>query len=265
LKRILFFPLFFSVICWAQTDILGPGDLIELKVMNLDEMNGEYRVDQEGNITLPYLDTVQVKGKSALQAAKLITEKLKDGYLRDPQIIVTLKENKSNPITVMGAVKGPGPILGSYDIDLLRAISEAGGLRTDALGKALILRRGVDGSMGTLEVDLSSLLNKGAMYLNVPLFAGDIVNVLVDEPYPVFISGEIASTGEYKFSQKEVVTLMQVIAKAGGLTIYARPKKVLIKRKTDGKTEKHVVNIKAIQSGKNEDFTILPYDVIIVP
>ena len=45
LKRILFFSLFFSVISWAQMDILGPGDLIELKAMNLDERNGKYRGD----------------------------------------------------------------------------------------------------------------------------------------------------------------------------------------------------------------------------
>ena len=61
------------------------------------------------------------------------------------------------------------------------------------------------------------------------------------------------------------VTLLQVIAMAGGMTDYARAKKVVVKRESEGIFTEFKLNVKDIKSGKEPDFTIEPNDIVIVP
>ncbi len=263
--RLLFTILILAPCLRAQEFTLGPGDLLDIQVLNLDEINGEYQVDNVGAINLPYLNQLLVKDLSAQQLQDLITERLAKSYLNDPQVIVKVKQQRSRPVSVIGAVNRPGQITITYDIDLLHVLSQAGGVTENASDKLLVIRRSDKGIGATLQIDLDALLNQGKSHLNIPIFPGDTVNVPLDIAFSVYVTGEVVRPGELKFSSKEPVTLMQVIAKAGGLTDYARQKKVMVKRQSDGKFAEFKVNVKNIKAGKEDDFTIVANDIVIVP
>jgi len=249
----------------AQTYVLGPGDLLDIKVINLEQINGEYRIDNAGKIVLPYLNELDVGDRTLPQVQEMLVAKLEENFLNQPQVILKIMEYRSRPVAVIGAVHRPGQITNSYDVDLLQVLSEAGGVMDTAVGKVLIIRKSPNGARATLEIDLHKLLYEGEHYLNVPIFPGDTVNVPADVPFPVYVTGEVARAGELTFSRRNRVTILHVISKAGGFTEYAKRKKVMVKRDSDEGTEEFRVNVKAIQAGKADDFEIRPNDIVIVP
>jgi len=257
--------LFSMISLYSQEYTLGPGDVIEITIPDLEEMDGKYRINNKGNVELPYLKTIMVRGLTISQLKKKIESDLKANYLNDPQALIKLDEVRSNPISVIGAVQRPGLLQDSYEIDLLQAISLVGG-RTDQAGtKALIIRRAASGETATLEINLHKLLNEGLPYLNVPLYAGDTVNIPAKVQISIYITGEVKGPGQLIFSDTDKITLLRVISKAGGFTDYAKQKKVIVKRDAMGKQEEFTLDVKGIKSGKVPDFYLLANDVIIVP
>lgn len=263
--RMLFLSWFWASALFGQEYRLGPGDVLQIQVLDLQEMNGDYQVDSRGYIAMPYLDQVLVAGMDVKELQALIEGKLKESYLNNPQVIVRLREYKSRPISVIGAVNKPGQIQDQLQIDLLGALTQAGGVQQNAGNRIFILRRGDSGRSATLEIDLNQLLYEGKAYLNIPLMPGDTVNIPADLPLSVFITGEVVRPGEYQFSRKNRVTLLQVISKAGGLTDYAKDRKISIKRESDGGLREHTVDLRAVRAGRIQDFEIFPNDIILVP
>ena len=256
---------FFCLVTFCQEYLLGPGDVVEISVPDLKEIDGKYVVNNIGSLELPLLKTIQVRGLTIPNLKALIENLLKENYLNNPQVLVKIDEVHSNPISVMGAVLRPGPIRESYEIDLLQALSLAGG-RTEKAGyRALIIRRGVSGETATLEIDLNKLLNEGLPYLNIPMFAGDTVNIPIEVPVHIYVTGEVIRPGELTFTDTDKITLLRVISKAGGFTDYAKQHKVTVKRDTSNIVEEYKVDVKAIKAGKAPDFDLMENDVIIVP
>lgn len=243
----------------------GPGDLLKISVINLEEMNGEYRVDTLGYISLPYIGRTLARGVTITELQKKISEKLEEGYLNNPQVLVEVKEFRFQPISVIGSVKNPGRLETlDLDIDLLEAITQAGGITQEAGNRILVMRKSSSGRNRTLTINLSDLLIEGQARLNIPLFPGDTVNIPAKKPLVVSVLGEVMSPGEYKFSSDSRTTLLKVIAAAGGFTTYARQNKLTVKREVDGATESIRVNAKAISEGKVDDFEIHHNDLVIV-
>lgn len=262
--------LFLTLILAFQTGTgqeftLGAGDVLEVQVLNLEEVNGEYQVDNLGTITLPYLNQLQVRNMTTRELQSLIADRLADKYLNNPQVIVKVKQQRSRPVSVIGAVTRPGQITFTYDIDLLHVLSQVGGVTENAGDKLLVIRKSGSGVGATLEINLHKLLYEGLPHLNIPIFPGDTINVPLDIPFSVYVTGEVVKPGELKFSRRDRVTLLQVIAKAGGMTDYARAKKVVVKRESEGIFTEFKLNVKDIKSGKEPDFTIEPNDIVIVP
>jgi polysaccharide biosynthesis/export protein len=106
---------------------IGTHDLLEIQVFGVDTLNRSVRVNAKGNITLPLVGAVEVGGKTSQEAEELITRRLAEKYLQDPQVSVFIKEFTSQRVTVEGAVKKPGiyPLAGQTT--LLRALALAGG------------------------------------------------------------------------------------------------------------------------------------------
>jgi polysaccharide export outer membrane protein len=264
--RFLLLPIILIIApLWAQEYTLGPGDVVSLSVPDLKEMDGSYRVNNMGNLELPYLKTVPIRGKTVLELKTIIEARLKANYLNDPQVLVKIEEVHANPISFIGAVARPGPIKESYEIDLLQALSLVGGRTENASSRALIIRRSLSGETATLEVDLNRLLNDGLPYLNIPLFAGDTVNIPNKVDVHIYITGEVNQPGELTFSDSDKLTLLRVISKAGGFTDYAKQRKIQIKRDNGPKTQEFTIDAKAIKQGKKPDFELKADDVIIIP
>ncbi len=245
---------------------IGPGDLLVLKVFEVDQLSQTVRVSEDGSITLPLLGRVVVEGLTQEGVVQKLTGLLSAKYVKNPQVTIFIKEYKNQQVAVIGAVVNAG----SYELvgrkNLLQIISMAGGFSENAGDEVFILREGPDGKTATIIIDLKDLLVNGNQALNVPLEPNDVVNVPVDKEIRVFVMGRVTKPGAVRAKLSEGITLLQAIADAGGLAEGAKEKAVLITRKdTAGKEQKIRVNLKDIIKGKKKDIVLQEGDVVFVP
>jgi len=116
-----------GVVALSTSDyILGPSDLLQIDVFQVDELSGTERINAAGYIKMPLIGLVKVAGLSREQSEDLITELYAEGYLQDPQVNIDIMEYVSHQITVLGHVTNPGvyPLKGKTT--LLQALAMAG-------------------------------------------------------------------------------------------------------------------------------------------
>jgi polysaccharide export outer membrane protein len=244
---------------------IGAKDLLAINVFEVPELNITVRVTENGDITLPLLGTIKAGGLTRFQLEKKMAALLERSYLKNAQVTVFIKEYQSKKVSVIGAVKNPG----NYDLigkqSLLQLISMAGGLTEGAAGRIIVIRQYKNGKNASLKIDLDDLLMNGNADLNIPLSPGDIVNIPVERTSDVYVFGQVNNPGYIKVKSSSDMTILKVIAQAGGFTDRARRGSVLVKRKEKGKELKIKVNVKKILRGKQTDFIILPNDIVFVP
>ena len=137
---------------------IGAGDLLEVKVFQAPELSGETRVDNNGNISLPLLGNIYVKGLTKYQLEQQVQSLLSRNLLQNPQVTVFIKEFTAQRVTVEGSVIKPGvfPIQGS--MTLLQALALAGGPADLANQKQLTLfRRLPNNQVKTYTMDLTAI------------------------------------------------------------------------------------------------------------
>ena len=245
---------------------IGPGDLLELKVFEVKELDQVVRVSEDGSITIPLLGRVIVEGLTQEGVVKKLTELLQAKYVKNPQVTIFIKEYKNQQVAVIGAVENAG----SYELvgrkNLLQIISMAGGFSETAGNEVFILREGPDGATSTVSIDLKDLLVNGNQALNIPIEPNDVINVPVDKEIRVFVMGRVTRPGAVKAKLSEGITLFQAIADAGGLAEGAKESAISITRKDKtGKEQKIRINLKDIIRGKKKDIVLQEGDVVYVP
>jgi len=256
---------------------IGPEDLVEISVFEEEKLNKTVRVSSQGNISLPLLGILRVKGLTANELEKEIRDLLSEKYLQDPHVSVFIKEYRSQRISVIGAVEKPGIFEVTGRKTILDMLAMAGGLKEEA-GQLLFLIRppipeeevakenkDSDEAMPkTFVVDLEELLVKGDLTLNLPLIHGDVINIPISGK--IFVGGEVKSPGGFPLKGKKL-TVSQAIAMAGGLIPEADGAETKIFRYPEKGTERETLsaNVYAIQKGESEDPYLKENDIIIVP
>ncbi|MCJ7484987.1 MAG: polysaccharide export protein, partial [Candidatus Aminicenantes bacterium] len=245
---------------------VGPGDLLELKVFQVDELSQTVRVSEDGSITLPLVGRVIVEGLTQEGVVQKLAGLIQAKYVKNPQVTIFIKEYKNQQVAVIGAVEKAG----SYELvgrkNLLQIISMAGGFSETAGNEIFILREGPDGVTSSVAIDLKDLLVNGNQKLNIPIEPNDVINVPVDREIRVFVMGRVNKPGAIKSKLSEGVTLFQAIADAGGLAEGAKESKITITRKDKaGKEQKIRVNLRDIIKGKKKDIVLQEGDVVYVP
>jgi len=256
---------------------IGPEDLLEISVFEEEKLNKTVRVSSQGNINLPLLGILRVKGLTANELEREIRDLLAEKYLQNPNVNVFIKEYRSQRISVMGAVEKPGVFDVTGQKTVLDMLAMAGGLKEDA-GQLLFLirpprmeeedskeRKDVDEQTPkTFMVDLEELFMRGDMTLNLPLTHGDVINIPVSGK--IFVGGEVRAPGGFPLKGKKL-TVSQAISLAGGLKTEANGGETRIFRYSDKGTGKEIlpVNVYAIQKGQEEDLYLKENDIIIVP
>jgi len=124
--------------------IIGSGDLLTIDVFDVKELSREVRVSQTGSIGIPLVPVrLHVAGLTETQAEQKIAEVLEaNGLVSHPDVSVSVKERRSKPITVVGAVQHPMVYQADRPVTLLEVLAEAGGVANDA-GNTLIVTRPV--------------------------------------------------------------------------------------------------------------------------
>ncbi len=141
----------------ATAYLIGPHDVLDIKVPGVAELSGAMQVSDQGTIDYPLLGTLQVAGKTTRDVQHLLKKRLGAKYLQKPRVIVTVKEYKSQRFTVVGAVKKPGvyPITGSAS--LLQAVAMAGGLDKTSDSSNVAIFRTINGKRHGGRFDLAAI------------------------------------------------------------------------------------------------------------
>ncbi len=123
--------------------MVGRGDLMVLEVFDIPELSREVRVSQTGTIGIPLVPVrLYVVGLTELQVQQKVAEVLEaNGLVSHPQVMVSVKEKRSKPITVVGAVSHPMVYQADHPVSLVQVLAEAGGIAPDA-GDTVIITRG---------------------------------------------------------------------------------------------------------------------------
>jgi polysaccharide export outer membrane protein len=114
--------------------VIGRGDVLTIEVFDVPELSREVRVSQTGSVGLPLLPVrLQLTGLTEIQAQQKIAEVLEaNGLVSHPQVTVLVKEKKSRPITILGAVVHSMVYEADRPVTLLEVLAEAGGIANDA-------------------------------------------------------------------------------------------------------------------------------------
>jgi polysaccharide biosynthesis/export protein len=223
--------------------LLGPGDLLEIKVFESDRLNTTARVSSRGDVSLPLLGEVNLKGKTAAEAERLIENRYGETHIRDPHVSIFVKEHFSQRVTVVGQVTYPGTYDYPSRLRLLDAIALAGGLKGKA-GSEVHVRR-IGGTQGadtqqTFVVNLDKLVNEGRTDLNITINGGDVV--FIPEAGSFYVDGAVRRPGEYLI--RGDMTLQEALLSAGGLAGYAKPQNsILMRKREDGRREEIKINL----------------------
>ena len=256
---------------------IGPEDLLEISVFEVEKLNKTVRVSSHGNISLPLLGVLRVKGLTANQLERELRDLLAEKYLQDPQVSVFIKEYRSQRISVMGAVEKPSAYEVTGGRTILDMLAMAGGLKEDA-GHLLFLIRppAVEGesskaekdfvgeSPRTFVIDIEELLVKGNLTVNLPVIHGDVINIPVSGK--VFVGGEVWRPGGFPLKGRRM-SVSQAIVLAGGVKPQANGSQTRIFRYSEQDNGRKIlpVNVYAIQKGQEEDLYLKENDIVIVP
>jgi polysaccharide export outer membrane protein len=157
---------------------LSGGDLLEITVLGLKDMDRSARVGQTGDISYPLVGEVKVGGLTLPQAQAALVLKLKD-YLRDPQVTLFIKEYGNKKVFVFGQVNKPGAIElpAETKLTVLEAVSQAEGFTRIAASDRTRVIRLVNGKSQSFVIEVSAITKRGEKDKDMVLEPNDIVFV----------------------------------------------------------------------------------------
>jgi polysaccharide export outer membrane protein len=208
-----------------------------------------------------------------------------NGLVSNPQVSVTLKEQHSQPITVIGSVRSPQVIQAVRQTTLLQVLSQAGGVSEDA-GSVVIITRApqvpvasenaeatkdseptqVPDEPLTFTISLSDLLESGNSSFNITILGGDVV--AVPRAGIIYVVGAVHRPGGFVMqNDRDRMTTLKILSLAGGMTGSARQRYAVILRKNNGtgKRDEVPVDLKKVMDLKTEDVMLQSSDILFVP
>jgi polysaccharide export outer membrane protein len=242
---------------------IGPRDLLEIRVFETPELNVSRRVSEDGSINLPLVGEVKLAGLTETEAAQKIKEVLEGKLLQRASVAVQVQEFRSRPISVIGAVRQPGNLAFSGRWTLLEALTAAGGLADGHGSLIYVLRRANNGLTDQVAIATDDLMVRADQKVNITIVDGDLINVPGTVDVTVYCLGEVRQPGALSLRSSERITLLAVIARAGGLTDRAA-NKILIKRTGPNGQSELKADYKRILAGKEPDIEMQAGDVVIV-
>lgn len=282
--------LFFSLTALSQTGliprapvapeyVLQPSDQLSVHVIDIDEIPDKpFRVDSTGYVDIPLAGRLRAAGLSVEQFKAMLATRLTK-YIAAPQITVNLTEDRTRPVSVIGAVNSPGIQNLSGPKRLLDVISLSGGLKTDAGSRVIVTREqkwgkiplpgaALDPPSGASIATISAeeLMSSKDPSQNIWMEPNDIVSIPPAEI--VYVVGNVKKAGAFQLSTHPSISVVQALSLAEGMDKDAAPRKAKIIRETpghDGNPTEIPVDIKNIFDGKSPDLALRGNDILFVP
>jgi polysaccharide export outer membrane protein len=239
---------------------ISSGDLLEVTVFDTPELSGRLRVDSDGAVMLPVAGKMPVAGLTADEAAAAIEKKLRStDIMKDPHVTVLVAEYATQGVTVSGEVKNPGiyPMLGSHG--LMDMLSAAGGVTAQAGSVVSITHRSDPKHPEIVKLDD----RPGKMVENVDIEPGDII--MVARGGVAYAVGDVQHAGGFLIEGRDRVTVLQMLALAGGTTKTSSQNHAHLIRTTQNGREDIPVKLKDMMKGKEADIPLQDGDILFVP
>jgi polysaccharide export outer membrane protein len=254
---------------------VGTDDLLDISVFEIEDLDSISRVSAAGYISMPLLGPVQATGLTPQELAIKIEDSLRANYVNEPHVTVFIQEYASQPVSIVGAVQSPAIYQIKGQKSLMEMMAMAGGLRVDAGSTIQVIRparplgqpiegASLSSSPQTISISVEALFEKGQTNLNVPVYAGDTINVLIAGT--IFVMGEVLRPDQHVLRNGRNVTVTQALALGGGLAPDAKGSETLIYRPLlDGTREEIPIDADKLMKGEIADVTMQPYDILFVP
>lgn len=259
--------------------LLGPGDVLDIRVFGQPDLSSTVQVDGDGNLSsLPFLELpIKAKCRSEKDVQKDITTAYAK-FINNPQVSVRITErNSRQPATVFGAVRQATRVEMKRKVRLNELMAVSGGFTERAAGTIQILHTEplmcpepgeealaapIDGTKIPLQIVKISDLRAGLPDANPYIRPGDYV--LVTEAEPVYITGAVLSPGGLYL--RDQLMLSRALAMVGGARKEAKLNDVKVYRQVPGSPNQEVihVDVAAIKKNLKPDFLLQAYDVIEV-
>lgn len=265
--------------CTSQvrsTYVLGPEDELEISAPELEPAK-PMRIESDGSIHVPLAGRVRMAGMTVQESEQELNKRLR-AYIRDPQVAVSIKELRSQPVSVLGAVTNPGVYQVRGRKTLLEVVSMAGGMRADA-GHSIRITRQKDwgciplpnaklddaGQFSVASVNLRKVMQAATPAENIQVLPHDVISVPKAEM--VYVIGDVRRSGGFVLGERQTISVLQALALAEGLNSTADTRHARILRvnsETDQRTEM-AVDVKSILKGKGNDVPLQSDDILFIP
>jgi polysaccharide export outer membrane protein len=247
----------------AQESVLiGAGDKLHIQVFDTPEMEQHPQVTDAGTVPLMLLGDIKVAGLSPAQAAAAIQDALiQKQVMLHPHVAVTIEDNSTGEVYVMGQVKDAG----SYDLTaptpILKVLALAGGL-TDGADRHITIEHHNDPAQKQTYY-LSNNAEK-ALDDSLMVYPGD--TVVVPKAGVVYVLGDVAKPGGYVIDTNDSrLTVMQALSMAGYANKTALLGKAKLIRTTSSGEEDVPIKLAAIKDGKRPDMLLESGDKLFIP
>jgi polysaccharide export outer membrane protein len=267
--------------CGSQvrsTYLLGPDDQLEISGPELtDSGNKPVRIDGDGNIQVPLVGRVHVSGLTVQQTEQEL-DKVLSAYIRQPQVVVSVAEVRSQPVSILGAVNAPGVHQVQGHKTLLEMLALAGGIRPDAGYSIRITRKlewgciplpkaelDASGRFSVAELNLKRIMEAKNPEENIQIFPHDVISVPKAEM--VYVIGEVRRSGGFVLGEHQSISVLQALSLAEGLNGAAdtRHARILRLKRDADRREELSVDVKDVLGGKKPDVALQADDILFIP
>jgi polysaccharide biosynthesis/export protein len=205
---------------------LGPGDSVSVQVSGQPDVTMVY-VGDDGTINVPLVGNIPVAGISPVEAAARVAKALKDGgYFVDPHVTIQVTLARSQLVSVIGEVGSAGRYPITPRTTIVELLAQAGGVKETASDLGYVLRSDDSGHVSRYPLKLDGLTDLKDALPTPTLLGGD--SLVVPRAEHCFVLGEVATPG--KFPIEPGMTVIQAIARAGGINERGSERRIQLKR-----------------------------------
>jgi len=253
-----------NYLCFANENVnnhylLGPGDVIQISVWGYPELTNVITVRPDGKVSFPLIKEIIATGMTPEELRQEINKQLCQ-VIKDAQISLIVINFRTINVSVLGEVSKPGLYSLTERVDVLKAISAAGGLTAEAgLRNATIIRKNQE----ITPLDLEKLFIQNDLTQNYLLDSGD--SLYIPKAFAITnisVAGEVNSPGFYSLEGK--VDVLKAISACRGLTQKAGFKNAIITKLNDEIIQVDLEKL-LIQNDLTQNYPLESGDSLFVP
>ncbi|MGZ4971803.1 MAG: polysaccharide biosynthesis/export family protein [Limisphaerales bacterium] len=254
----------------VQSNVIVPGDNLDVMVAEDPTLSRVYEVRSGGSVFIPQVGKVQVAGKDLAGAEAAIKDALGQNYIKDAHVAVERNDRGGGNGRLLYLVgqfshAGPWPIPNGFQPTVVTTILRSGGVtRTGDLTRVRLLR--LVGGQGVVEeVNVQAILDGVSLPSDLPLNSGDII-VIPAFANVVYVTGSVKKPGTMPILPDDELTAYTAVLRSGGFVRFANRAKIFVLRdRGNGEKQRIDVNIKRVNKGSSSDVILEPKDIVVVP